>query len=327
MNIDQLRYFIQIANSGNLSKASEKLNISQPALSKYLANLDESMNMQLFVSEKRKMVLTPVGKIYYDMALRIINVQNQTTQTVNMILNREVETIRVGASPHRGSQLIGKIFSKFSQKYPDVLLEMNECYQEEGLKYLQNNEIDLLLGTTDNFNNNTVNKVVMYSEEVFLSVPIYHPLASKSKYKNGKFASISPALFINDPWAVVQKGATLHRISEQVFNECKMSPSIVFQNKNFMVVNAILNQGGGVGLMLETYINLEQNDTVYFSLENKKYIYVTAFYNKDRNLTDAEKYLLGLIIETDKNTSTLTASRNEEASEIYNRFCEETIIL
>ncbi len=327
MNISQLKYFIQIVNSGSLSKASEVLDVSQPALTKYISNLEHSLKVKLFVSERRIMTPTPAGKIYYDMATKIVNVQKQTEQRIDMILDRSVETIRVGASPHRGGKLIAKVYKKFSLRYPHVLLDITECYQKEGVDLLKANQIDLLLGATESKVDGELSKVIMYSEEVFVVVPVSHPLAQKARQENKELPPINPSLLANDPWIFISEGATLHSITQKLCIEYKFSPTIVFSNKNILVVDTVLKQGSGVGLALNSYVDKNQDDVVYFPIENKKYLYTCAFFEKNRTLSEAERYLIGLLIEADIDTPTLTADRNQLADEIYEQFLKEQITL
>lgn len=325
MNIDQLKYFVEIANLGNLSNAAKKLNISQPALSKYITNLEETAKAEFFVKEKRNIVLTPAGKLYYDMATRIIKVQNQTTQTIETMLNKCTQTIRIGGSPHRGSQLVGKVYSKFIEKYPNVVIDVHEGYQMDNLILLKNNEIDLIFGSTDSLDSDEYNKLILYKDEVVLAIPSHHPLATNYKYENGEYTDIDPVLFNNDPWIVMDRGTVLNKVTETVFKEKNMSPSIIYSNKNITVINSMLNQGGGIGFTIMAYTDNTQNDIVYFSLSPKKYMYTSVFYNKGKILTDAEKFIIGLIIDADNKNPKLIANRNKEADKIYQNYLKDNL--
>ncbi len=327
MNLEQLEYFIEIANCGNLSKSAEKLGVSQPALSKYLANLEEAMQVKFFISEKRMLKLTTPGKIYYDMAVRVVNANKKTQQMIDRVLDRSVETIRVGASPHRGSQLIGRVYTKFIEKYPHVSVDITECYLTEGLKLLEENKIDLLIGTTDTMYSSKTKKIIMYSEEVVLTVPIYHPLAELAKSDLSELTPIDPSEFINDPWIIMERGATLYKVTEKLFKEYKISPTVVFKNKSIHVLNSFLKEGSCVGLLPKSYVDFAQNNCVYFTLEPKKYVYLSVYYGENRVLTEAEKYFLALIMDADKDAPSLNHDRNQEAEEIYSEFLQEKSML
>ena len=80
MNTKQLHYILAIAEEGGLTAAAEKLHITQPALSKYLAELEKELGTELFFQHKKRYYPTAAGKIYLDAASRIIAVKEQTDQ-------------------------------------------------------------------------------------------------------------------------------------------------------------------------------------------------------------------------------------------------------
>lgn len=322
MNLDQIKYFVQIVNSGNLSSASKKLGVSQPALSKYVINLEKTLNSNLFILDKKKLQLTPSGKLFYDMCIRIINIQNNTNQSIDLILNR-TEIIKVGASPYRGSKIFAEIYSQFDKKYPNIILDLIECYNNEGIEKLQNNEIDILLGTTHTANNTDFNKIIFCIEDVLLCVPSFHPLASLSKYENGEFSSINPSLFSQEKWIVLEEGSTLRSITENIFLDYKFSPKIAFSSKNINVVTTMLKNGIGVGFTLKNFADLNQKDVVYFSIDKKHQCFICVSYNFNHFLTDAEKYLIGLVMENDIKKNNYKLHRNIEAEELYSKFKTE----
>lgn len=66
INLNTLNYFYEIANTNNITKASENLNVSQPALTKAIKQLESDLNAKLFIRSKKGVVLTEAGEILYD---------------------------------------------------------------------------------------------------------------------------------------------------------------------------------------------------------------------------------------------------------------------
>ena len=93
MNIDfeLYRIFYCVANNGNITKASEELNISQPAISKSIKNLEEQLGGQLFIRTKRGVILTNEGKEFYNYIKKAIeyitSAENKFTDLINYILS------------------------------------------------------------------------------------------------------------------------------------------------------------------------------------------------------------------------------------------------
>ena len=128
MNTRQLSYILSIAETGSLSAAAKELAISQPALSKYLSELEEELGTELFLRHKKHLYPTSAGKVYLDAAKRIIAVKEQTYQMIAELSGGYQKTITIGVTPLRGSIAIARIFTQFHRRYPNVKIEMKEHY-------------------------------------------------------------------------------------------------------------------------------------------------------------------------------------------------------
>ena len=91
MKLEQLPYILEIASCQNLSGAAQKLGISQPALSKYLSNLEGELGMELFQRYRKKLYPTPAGFLYLDMARRMQEIQEKTLSSMNLLHTAQTE--------------------------------------------------------------------------------------------------------------------------------------------------------------------------------------------------------------------------------------------
>lgn len=97
MNLNKLEYLIAICQEGNLSRAAEKLYVSQPALSKALAALEEELGVALMERQYGKMIPTPEGRIYIEAAKKMIAVRNEVNEKIAQIAQNKVDPpVRVG---------------------------------------------------------------------------------------------------------------------------------------------------------------------------------------------------------------------------------------
>ena len=100
MNIDfeLYRVFYVVANNRNITKASEELNISQPAISKSIKNLEEQLGGQLFIRTKRGVVLTEEGREFYNYIKQAIEYINNAENKFIDLVNLETGCIKIGIS-------------------------------------------------------------------------------------------------------------------------------------------------------------------------------------------------------------------------------------
>ncbi|WP_257008283.1 LysR family transcriptional regulator [Bacillus sp. FJAT-45350] len=142
IDIKQLRYFLTIANEGQITKAAKKLHMAQPPLSYQLKLLEQEIDMPLFERNKKQMELTPAGKLLYKKALELIDKFDET-----MV---EVKELKEGL---RGTLIIGFVKSCFSYlperirhfqyNYPDVNFQLRDGDPYFIGELLRNREIDV----------------------------------------------------------------------------------------------------------------------------------------------------------------------------------------
>lgn len=127
--------------------AAKELGVSQPALSKYLAELEDELGTELFLRYKKQLYQPLQGKIYLEAATRIIGVKEQTYQIISELSNGYQKTLHIGVTPLRGSIAIAQIFNQFHRRYPNVKIEMKERYMAGLRRAIQDHSVELALGT------------------------------------------------------------------------------------------------------------------------------------------------------------------------------------
>ena len=145
MQIKNMSYIIALAEAGTLSAAGKQLGISQPTLSVFLSNLEQELGIDLFLRDKKKLIPTPAGRIYLEAARRILATQEQTLQSIRQLTTAPPMEIRIGVTPLRGSEVVSKIFARFSARYPDVELIPYEASSERMVELLLNGELDFAI--------------------------------------------------------------------------------------------------------------------------------------------------------------------------------------
>ena len=101
MNFLNLQYFVMAADEGNITRAAEKLNISQQSLSNHIANLEKTFQVELFV-RKPSLTLTYAGERLYSHAVRILDIQSQIENEMKDISKHKNGVLRIGISYTRG---------------------------------------------------------------------------------------------------------------------------------------------------------------------------------------------------------------------------------
>lgn len=327
MNIKGMVYFATIAKAGSLSEAARLLHISQPTLSVFLSNLETGLGTDLFLRNKKKLVLTPAGKIYCDAAERIISVKDQTYQAVHRLSHNLTETIVVGATPLRGAVMVAQIFPQFSKRYPDVKLEIKESYMKDLRTHVKEGQASFALASCYDSEEPAFDHIMISKEELLMGVPSFHPLASQMVSTGGAFPAIDPVQFADSPFILLSEGTTVRAISDYICTKVGFRPTVVFETNNNLVLSNMIRQGAGVGFLPRSAVVKDATDIAYFSLEPRYYLGLGIIVDKNRVLTEAERYLAYLVIRKDKDNPMYTPAMNAYARQIFREFERRDTIL
>ncbi|WP_454917923.1 LysR family transcriptional regulator [Xanthobacter sediminis] len=178
MDFRQLKYFVQIAESGNLSRAAEVLRIAQPSLSQQMKNLEEDLGVSLLLRHARGVSLTELGQEFYDHARRILQEMDRVRDVVRSRSLNPSGHVSVGlpTSACRGLGL--PLISALAERQPNISLHVVEAMTGYLDDFLQMGRLDVAL-LYDHKAFEHVAWTEMMVEDLMLFVPPGHPLADK----------------------------------------------------------------------------------------------------------------------------------------------------
>lgn len=298
MNTKQLSYIISIAENGSLSAAAADLGVSQPALSKYLSELEEELGTDLFLRHKKRLYLTAAGKIYVESARRIISVKEQTYQMIASLNGTYQKTITIGITPLRGAVAMARIFPHFHKRYPHINLALKEQYPAELRQSVLNGSVNLALRTCIDLEDPEVLFVSAHEEDLVLFVPSFHPLASLAGPDLEHLTPIEIQRFQDTPFLIGKKGSTIRQLSDIIFQENQMQPTIVYESDNNLILKNMAQNGAGITL-LPRYHMEPCSSVVYFQLKPSYTMHMAIMAPKSHDLTEEERYLIALNFATE----------------------------
>ncbi|MDD9939660.1 MAG: LysR family transcriptional regulator [Myxococcales bacterium] len=124
MNLNDLKIFAAIAQAGSMTTAARQLRVTQPAVSKRLAELEADLGMPLFDRVPRGVRLTPAGQTLLPHAQRILSMADAAEMELQDLGSLGTGRLSIGASTTIGSYLIPQLFGRFHRLYPGVALEL-----------------------------------------------------------------------------------------------------------------------------------------------------------------------------------------------------------
>lgn len=148
MNIsfDLYKVFYAVANNGSISKASEELLISQPAVTQSIHTLEGQLGVTLFIRTKKGTILTDEGKELYNYVKEGINYFINGENRLMNLKNLDAGTIRIGASTSVTEHFLMPYITRFHELYPKVEIKIVNNLTENLLKQLRNGNLDIVIG-------------------------------------------------------------------------------------------------------------------------------------------------------------------------------------
>lgn len=295
MNIDfeLYRIFYVVANNSNITKASEELNISQPAISKSIKNLEEQLGGQLFVRTKRGVVLTEEGKEFYNYIKQAIEYINNAENKFTDLINLEAGCIKIGISTTLTKEFLLPYLEKFHLLYPKVDIQIITSLTSDLMSKLKNGLIDIIVL---NINNKNYGNDI----DIIRCRKINDCFVVNNKYKDLSFKEMSLEDLNNYPLILQAKGSNTREFLDDVAREkgVVLKPNI--ELTSYSLVVDFCKIGFGIGYVTKNYIKDEIKNRELFELKIKEKIpsrYIGIALSKNHLPNFSTKKLIEIITE------------------------------
>ena len=267
MNIDfeLYRIFYVVANHCNITKASEELNISQPAISKSIKNLEEQLGGQLFIRTKRGVVLTEEGKEFYNYIKQAIEYINNAENKFTNLINLETGCIKIGISTTLTKEFLLPYLERFHSLYPKIDIQIITYLTSDLMPKLRNGLIDIVILNLNkkNYGNDI---------DIIKCKKINDCFVVNNKYKD----LINKEMSLNDlnnyPLILQARGSNTREFLDNIASEngVVLKPNI--ELASYSLVIEFSKIGFGIGYATKEYIKKELKNKELFELKIKEKI-------------------------------------------------------
>ncbi|WP_195940050.1 LysR family transcriptional regulator [Romboutsia sp. 1001713B170131_170501_G6] len=183
MNLQQLEYFKTVAETENFTKASKLLLVTQPALSKSIAKLEEELKVPLFEKSGRNVKLTRFGKIFLVHAERALVEIEKGIKELDEMVSDTTGTVSISSTSRVGAYFMNFIISDFLNDNPNAKFQFNQQSVTEIIEDLKKGKIDI--GFYDNHTepiwDANIESIPIKKQEYVLIVPKNHKLANRKE--------------------------------------------------------------------------------------------------------------------------------------------------
>ena len=257
MNFQNLEYFLVLAEEGSVTRAAERLHVSQQALSGLLSRLEKEVGSALF-SRHAKLELTYAGKCLQRSAVQILDIQRQTAAAIEDANENRRGALRIGVSHTRGQSILPLLLPEFNRMYPLVELSILEGSTSTLEEDLDKGLIDVLIGFAPFLLESAVYTPLMY-EKMYLVAQkelLRQTFGADTESICREYCrTLDLKRFSGLPFVLLKSGDRIRAIADRVFSENGMTPHVRLETQNVQTAFCLAAEGMGLTVCPELYLS------------------------------------------------------------------------
>ena len=252
-NLSSYWIFYTVARAGNISKAAKELYISQPAISKSIQKLEESLGCRLFSRSSRGVLMTDEGKLLFAHVQKAFHSLNQGEEELKRSIELGVGHLKIGCSTTLCKHILMPYLKEFIRQNPHISFSINCQSTRETLTLLDENRIDIgLIGTPEN-SANIVFDHVTDIEDVFVAAPDY--------LSNMTARGIPKEDFLNNCTLLMLDSNNITRqYIDRYFQELQIRSAETNDISNMDLLIDFAKIGVGVACVIKNFVQAELGD-------------------------------------------------------------------
>lgn len=292
MDLKQFYYFLAIAEECSLTRAAGRLFLSQPALSRFLAKLEETLHTTLFIREKNNsLIITESGLLLKDYCQKVISDYEDLVRQYSEYYNESIQHLTFGITGERNMQILARCLPAFVKKHPTISIEI--------VQRPANDLVDLVLTRTVDLarcafiDSNPKLEFLQLSElPIDIVLPQDHPLAKLGEETaSDEMGAVPLEAFRNDTFVLLKEDTVLRKIIDGRFSLEEFRPRVSIEVTTSQAAFSVIESGVAVGLLPRSY----HSDRVRFLRLESPLLYRSGIiWRKGKHISPVEKDLIRL---------------------------------
>jgi len=243
-------YFLTVAREGSISKAAEKLYLSQPYLSQCISRLEQELGMKLFDRSHSPLTLTEAGRLYQSYLESVGNLTGKLESQLKELKTDSRQTLNVGMTLWRGSVLLPDILPVYTKTHPDVRIVVHEYHSIKLTELLLEEKIDFALMNIPNRMEELIYETVFH-ERMLLVVNRGNPVIRGMETSVEDPAPVDLSLFKKERFILLPGDQVMGQAQENLFAKVNMTcVDTLYTTSSTTAVN-LVSAGFGVTFLPE----------------------------------------------------------------------------
>lgn len=252
INIREIDSFIAVCEEQNITAAARKLFISQPALSKTIAQIEKKAGARLFIRNSSGAFLTHEGRIYLEGCRKVRNIYSSVSQQIEDMQNERRGKITLGISSRTGAFILPRALELFSSRFPDIELSLVEDDVPAMEALVLNGVVDLAL--TYSNRNPELEFIFMKSDPIWLMVPPRLFQGEPGWSPGFDNPALPPRYLDGKPLIIFKKGRGMRQVVDDFCSRQMICPVTALETNSLQLAYEMVLQGRGFALLPGVFV-------------------------------------------------------------------------
>ena len=244
MDLKTLKYFAVVAEELNITRAAEKLRMSQPPLSNQIKALESELGTQLIIRGKRHLQLTDAGVLLYRRAVQILNMSEKAKQEIISLGTELSGLINIGVVEGRAPFFLARWIAGFQEEFPNVQYSLWNGSSDDVLDRMRAGLLDVAVIASP-YDSEHLHGFAVGREPWVALMSKDHPLAK------GSGNTIPLKALVNEPLIVPARKSRIEAIRSW-FREVDAEPNIICEMSNYINAVALTERNVGISIFPQT---------------------------------------------------------------------------
>lgn len=294
MNSRQLQYAIMLSQTRNFSQVAERLNISQPALSKQILSLENELGIKLFDRTTTPLTITPAGQHFIQGATDLVYKEDQLLRSMERFKSGEAGQLVIGVTPFRSSYLIPGVVKELRAAFPHIQVKLQEAGSDILRKEAAEGKFDFAVVNLP-VDESVLDIIPLESDRLVLVIPQQYqrllPLTDDCR-------EIDFPACKDLPFVVVQKTQEMRRLFDKLCTANDFYPNIAAEVVSLTTAWSMACAGVAATILPLQFVshNTLNSNVSIVNLKDAVYTRQPAIVTKrGQYLSDAAKYAIALL--------------------------------
>jgi DNA-binding transcriptional LysR family regulator len=207
LKLRDLHTFLTVVQRGSMAKAASDLALTQPAVSKAVADIEHTLGVRLFDRNPQGVLTTPYGEALLKRAVGLFDDLHQTVQELEFLADPTVGELRIGCSETMMAGLVPAAIDRLRRRYPRICFEVTQLVTDSSFRALRDRAVELIVVRMSPAREEDLDKEILFDDPINVVAGINSPWARRRR--------IELSELVGEPWSLMAEDASIGAVAAE----------------------------------------------------------------------------------------------------------------